>query len=251
MNAKATKPRSGRRRFLLGALAAGGALVVGWGVMPPRSRVGDPALFPEHGGEVALNGWIKITPEGNVILAMPRVEMGQGIHTALSMLAAEELDIPLTRVSIETSPVERIYGNVVAMGDSSLPLHPDSADKTWARALHWVMAKSAREIGLIITGGSSSTADGWEPVREAAATARAALVEAAAREWNVPAAQVSIREGQLIGPGGKQATFGGMAKAARGIAPPSNVVLIWPPRRMAARASRSMRVRQGCCTPPW
>ncbi|MFX5554978.1 molybdopterin cofactor-binding domain-containing protein, partial [Acinetobacter baumannii] len=88
------------------------------------------------------------TPEGNVILAMPRVEMGQGIHTALSMLAAEELDIPLTRVSIETSPVERIYGNVVAMGDSSLPLHPDSADKTWARALHWVMAKSAREIGL-------------------------------------------------------------------------------------------------------
>lgn len=225
MNAKATKPRSGRRRFLLGALAVGGALVVGWGVMPPRSRLGDPALFPEHGGEVALNGWIKITPEGNVILAMPRVEMGQGIHTALSMLAAEELDIPLARVSIETSPVERIYGNVVAMGDSSLPLHPDSADKTWARALHWIMAKSAREIGLIITGGSSSVADGWQPVREAAATARATLVEAAAREWNVPAAQVSVREGQLIGPNGKQATFGGMAKAASGIAPPSSVVL--------------------------
>lgn len=225
MNAKATKPRSGRRRFLLGALAVGGALVVGWGVMPPRSRVGDPAAFPEHAGEIALNGWIKITPEGNVVLAMPRVEMGQGIHTALSMLAAEELDIPLARVSIETSPVERIYGNVVAMGDSSLPLHPDSADKTWARALHWIMAKSAREIGLIITGGSSSVADGWQPVREAAATARAALVEAAAREWNVPAAQVSVREGQLIGPGGKQATFGGMAKAAREVAPPSNVVL--------------------------
>ncbi|KHK51609.1 acylaldehyde oxidase [Ralstonia sp. A12] len=225
MNARATKPRSGRRRFLLGALAVGGALVVGWGVMPSRSRLGDPALFPEHGGEVALNGWIKITPEGNVILAMPRVEMGQGIHTALSMLVAEELDIPLARVSIETSPVERIYGNVVAMGDSSLPLHPDSADKTWARALHWIMAKSAREIGLIITGGSSSVADGWQPVREAAATARATLVEAAAREWNVPAAQVSVREGQLIGPNGKQATFGSMAKAARGIAPPSSVVL--------------------------
>lgn len=219
------KPRSGRRRFLLGALAVGGALVVGWGVMPPRSRVGDPSAFPEHNGEIALNGWIKITPDGDVVLAMPRVEMGQGIHTALSMLAAEELDVPLSRVRIETSPVARIYGNVVAMGDSSLPLHPDSADKAWARALHWIMAKSAREIGLIITGGSSSVADGWQPVREAAATARAALVEAAAREWNVPAAQVSVRDGQLVGPGGKQASFGGMAKVAQGISAPAHVVL--------------------------
>lgn len=228
MNANATKPpkvRSGRRRFLLGALGVGGALVVGWGVMPPRSRVGTPSAFPEHNGEIALNGWIKITPEGNVVLAMPRVEMGQGIHTALSMLAAEELDIPLARVRIESAPVERIYGNVVAMGIGSLPVHPDSEDKTWARTLAWVMSKSAREIGLIITGGSSSVADGWQPVREAAATARAALVEAAAREWNVPAAQVSIHDGQLIGPGGKQATFGSMAKTAQGISAPANVTL--------------------------
>ncbi len=185
MSAGTTTPRRGRRRFLLGALGLGGALVVGWGVMPPRSRLGDPAAFPESSGQIALNGWIKITQEGNVILAMPRVEMGQGIHTALSMLAAEELDIPLARVSIESSPIERIYGNVVVMGDSSLPLHPDDADKIWAHALHWIMAKSAREIGLIITGGSSSVADGWQPVREAAATARATLVEAAAREWGV------------------------------------------------------------------
>ncbi|HEY0587748.1 MAG TPA: xanthine dehydrogenase family protein molybdopterin-binding subunit [Pseudoduganella sp.] len=225
MNADATTPRRGRRRFLLGALGLGGALVVGWGVMPPRSRLGDPAAFPGTSGQIALNGWIKITPEGNVILAMPRVEMGQGIHTALSMLAAEELDMPLTRVSIESSPIERIYGNVVTMGDSSLPLHPDDADKTWARALHWFMAKSAREIGLIITGASSSVADGWQPVREAAATARATLVEAAAREWGVQAAQVTVREGQLIGPGGKQMPFSAVARKARDIAPPSSVTL--------------------------
>ncbi|QOT75764.1 xanthine dehydrogenase family protein molybdopterin-binding subunit [Cupriavidus basilensis] len=225
MSRNATTPRRGRRRFLLGALGLGGALVVGWGVMPPRSRLGGPEVFPEKSGQIALNGWIKITPGGNVILAMPRVEMGQGIHTALSMLAAEELDIPLARVSIESSPIERIYGNVVAMGDSSLPLHPDDADKTWARALHWIMAKSAREIGLIITGGSSSVADGWQPVREAAATARATLVEAAAREWGVQAAQVTVREGQLIGPGGKQMPFSSVARKARDIAPPSSVTL--------------------------
>ncbi|MBU9259967.1 xanthine dehydrogenase family protein molybdopterin-binding subunit [Burkholderia multivorans] len=225
MSVDATNMRRGRRRFLLGALGVGGALVVGWGVMPPRSRLGDPDAFPAASGQIALNGWIKITPEGNVILAMPRVEMGQGIHTALSMLAAEELDIPLERVSIESSPIERLYGNVVAMGDSALPLHPDDADKVWARALHWIMAKSAREIGLIVTGGSSSMADGWRPVREAAATARAALVEAAAREWSVQPTQVTAREGQLIGPGGKQMPFSAVARKAREIAPPSNVTL--------------------------
>ncbi|KAB0633291.1 xanthine dehydrogenase family protein molybdopterin-binding subunit [Burkholderia latens] len=225
MSADTKIARPGRRRFLLGAVGLGGALVVGWGVMPPRSRLGNPAVFPETSGQIALNGWIKITSEGNAILAMPRVEMGQGIHTGLSMLAAEELDIPLTRVSIESSPIERIYGNVVAMGDSSLPLHPDDADKIWARALHWIMAKSAREIGLIITGGSSSMADGWQPVREAAATARATLVEAAAREWGVESTRVTVREGQLIGPGGKQMPFSAVARKAREIAPPSNVTL--------------------------
>ncbi|WP_175921189.1 xanthine dehydrogenase family protein molybdopterin-binding subunit [Burkholderia latens] len=225
MSADTKIARPGRRRFLLGAVGLGGALVVGWGVMPPRSRLGNPAVFPETSGQIALNGWIKITSEGNAILAMPRVEMGQGIHTGLSMLAAEELDIPLTRVSIESSPIERIYGNVVAMGDGSLPLHPDDADKIWARALHWIMAKSAREIGLIITGGSSSMADGWQPVREAAATARATLVEAAAREWGVESTRVTVREGQLIGPGGKQMPFSAVARKAREIAPPSNVTL--------------------------
>ncbi len=89
MNANATKPpkpNKGRRRFLLGALGVGGALVVGWGVMPPRSRLGDPAIFPEHPGEITLNGWIKITPEGNVGLAIPRLDMVQDIHTAHPIL---------------------------------------------------------------------------------------------------------------------------------------------------------------------
>lgn len=225
MSANATVPRRGRRRFLLGALGLGGALVVGWGVLPPRSRLGDATDFPAQAGEVALNGWIKITPQGDVVLAMPRVEMGQGIHTALSMLAAEELDIPLARVSVESAPIERLYGNIIAVADSSLPLHPDDADKAWARALRWIMAKSAREIGLIITGGSSSVADAWQPVREAAATARAMLMEAAARAWNVSAAQVSVRDGQLIGPDGQRADFGAVAQRARDIAPPAQVTL--------------------------
>lgn len=55
MNAKATKPRSGRCRLLLGTLDIGGALVVGWDVISPRSHVGDPGIFPGHNDEITLN----------------------------------------------------------------------------------------------------------------------------------------------------------------------------------------------------
>ena len=101
-----------RRSFLLSALGAGGALMVGWGVMPPRSRQGRRDTLPVRDGEVALNGWIKIADDGSVLLAMNRSEMGQGVHTALAMLAAEELDVPLARVRLIAAGPEAIYGNV-------------------------------------------------------------------------------------------------------------------------------------------
>ncbi len=69
-----------RRTWLLSALGATGALVVGWGVMPARSRLGAPELMLPTQGDVALNGWIKIAADGAVVLAMPRSEMGQGVR---------------------------------------------------------------------------------------------------------------------------------------------------------------------------
>jgi isoquinoline 1-oxidoreductase beta subunit len=90
-----------RRGWLLGTAAATGALIVGWGLLPARSRLGTAHLFARKEGEIALNGWIRIAADGSVILAMPRSEMGQGVHTALPMLAAEELDVPLAAVRIE------------------------------------------------------------------------------------------------------------------------------------------------------
>jgi len=83
-----------RRTILLSALGVSGALLVGWGVAPPRSRLGKADSMLPTQGSVGLNGWIKIAEDGSVSLAMPRSEMGQGVHTALAMLAAEELDIP-------------------------------------------------------------------------------------------------------------------------------------------------------------
>ena len=90
-----------RRSWLLASTAGAGALLVGWAALPPRSRVGLGSLMQPGESDIALNGWIKILPEGGVVLAMPRSEMGQGVHTALPQLAAEELDVPLARVRIE------------------------------------------------------------------------------------------------------------------------------------------------------
>ncbi|MEP7303598.1 MAG: molybdopterin cofactor-binding domain-containing protein, partial [Caldimonas sp.] len=89
-----------RRTLLLSGLGAAGALVVGWGVLPPRPRLGGVDTLPLVDGEVGLNGWIKIGADGGVLLAMNRSEMGQGVHTALAMLVAEELDIALDRVRL-------------------------------------------------------------------------------------------------------------------------------------------------------
>lgn len=112
-----------RRAWLFSAVGAAGALVVGWGLMPARSRMGSPGLMLPREGDVALNGWIKISPDGTVVLAMPRSEMGQGVYTALPMLVAEELDVPLNWVRLEQAGADKIYENV-AMFVASLPFHP-------------------------------------------------------------------------------------------------------------------------------
>ncbi|MBP6275874.1 MAG: xanthine dehydrogenase family protein molybdopterin-binding subunit, partial [Limnohabitans sp.] len=211
-----------RRTWLLSALGATGALVVGWGVLPARSRMGSPELMLQTAGDVALNGWIKIAKDGAIILAMPRSEMGQGVHTALAMLVAEELDVPLSRVRLEQAGADSIYGNV-AMLVASLPFHPldsEGGEKpTKIKMAEWVVGKLARELGINATGGSSSMADLWDPMRMAAATARASLVQAAASAWQVPAKDITVANGVMQHASGKSAHFGDMAAAAAGAKP--------------------------------
>ncbi len=211
-----------RRTWSLSALGATGALVVGWGVMPARSRLGSPELMLKTEGDVALNGWIKIAQDGAVVLAMPRSEMGQGIHTALAMLVAEELDMPLGRVRLEQAGADSIYGNV-AMLVASLPFHPlDSEGEhkpTKIKMAEWVVGKIARELGINATGGSSSIADLWDPLRMAAATARASLVQAAAAAWKVPTTEISVVNGLMKHASGQSAHYGQMVAAASGSTP--------------------------------
>ncbi|MBI2772583.1 MAG: xanthine dehydrogenase family protein molybdopterin-binding subunit [Burkholderiales bacterium] len=216
-----------RRTLLLSAAGAAGALVVGWGVLPARSRLGSGGLMLPREGDIALNGWIKIAADGSVIMAMPRSEMGQGVHTALPMLAAEELDVPLSAVRIEQAGADAIYGNV-AMLVASLPFHPLDAEAEdgfgRVKAGRWVVGKVARELGINATGGSSSVADAWDVVRTAAATARASLLGAASLQWKLPVDELSVKDGVVSHPSGKSAAYGELAKHASAT-PPGTVRL--------------------------
>jgi len=188
-----------RRSFLLSGLGGAGALLVGWGLLPPRSRLGHPDLTPSEGDAIGLNGWIKIGGDGRVLLAMNRSEMGQGVHTALAMLVAEELDVPLGRVELIQAGHDALYGNVVNLVDTLLFFHPSErepgAETRTVKSAQWVVSKIARELGINVTGGSASVADAWEPLRWAAATARAQLVGAASLRWRLPAEELALKDG--------------------------------------------------------
>ncbi|HEY5636571.1 MAG TPA: molybdopterin cofactor-binding domain-containing protein [Burkholderiales bacterium] len=205
-----------RRTFLLSTAAASGALLVGWGLMPPRSRLGDAARFATL-GEIALNGWLRFAADGTTILAMPRAEMGQGVHTALVMLAAEELDVDPASVRLVQAPAERIFGNVATFV-AALPFHALQADgderPVGVRAAQWMVAKVARELGINVTGGSSSVADAWRPLRLAAASARSALVASAANRWKANPADCRSENGKVFHAGGQSAHYGELAAEA-------------------------------------
>lgn len=216
-----------RRSLLLSGAAVGGALLVGWSVLPPRSRLGDAGWWPPRSGEIALNGWIKLAADGTVVLAMNRSEMGQGVHTALAMLAAEELDVPLARVRLQQAGPDAIFGSAESFV-GFLPFHADDREpgqeSVAFEAARWMTRKLARELGISITGGSASVADAWGPLRLAAATARARLLGVASLRWKLPVAELDVRDGVVSHPSGPRADYGELAAQAA-LSPPGDVTL--------------------------
>jgi isoquinoline 1-oxidoreductase beta subunit len=215
-----------RRRFILGSAAVAGALVVGWGLVPPRQRLAGSAPLPTAPGQSAFNGWVKIGSDGSVVVQVPKSEMGQGAHTALALLLAEELDADWATVRVEHPPLDAIYNNQATVVDG-LPFHPDSHGVV-KRLAGWMTAKAMREFGLQVTGGSSSLKDLWLPMREAGASARAMLVAAAAARWGVKAGEITIDKGMLGHASGRRAAFGELAATAAQQPLPRSVVLKTP-----------------------
>ena len=212
-----------RRGFLVAGAAAGSGLLVGCGVSP-RARLGEAADFAAGPGEVTLNAWLKIAQDGRVIVAAPRAEMGQGVHTALALLVAEELEADWARVEVQPTPVGALYANTALLLNAS-PFEMDDEGwgaRTTAASLRW----AGQVLSLHATGGSSSVRDAWEPMRLAGATAKALLLQAAAQRWQVPLAQCRAEGGKVLHPdSGRELGFGVLAATAATLVPPSDVPL--------------------------
>ncbi len=183
----ATIPDLTRREFF--GLAASAAFVYGFRV-PSAVAAGNPA-----NAMLAPNAFIRIDAQGAVALVIPQVEMGQGTYTSLSMILAEELDADWSRVRVEHAPADvKLYAN---------PL-----------------------LSIQATGNSNSIRGFWKPLRQAGATTRACLIEAAARVWNVPAAQLRAQDSKVLHePTGRTLDYAVLVARAATITPPKDVPL--------------------------
>src|SRR5580704_18465687 len=146
-------------------------------------------------GDFAPNAFIRIGSDGQIVLTMPYVEMGQGTYTSIPMLIAEELEVDLKQVRLEHAPPnEKLYAN---------PL-----------------------LGVQATGNSNAIRGAWQPLRQAGAIARTMLVSAAAKRWSVDPASCRAQGGEVLHPPtGRHIKYGALAADAARVPVPQTVAL--------------------------
>jgi isoquinoline 1-oxidoreductase subunit beta len=183
-----------RRSLLQAGAAAGGGLMLSLSLPFANSEA-------EAAGAdgFAPNAFIRIGGDGQIVLTMPYVEMGQGTYTSIPMLIAEELEVDLKQVRLEHAPPnEKLYGNPL-LG------------------------------GIQATGNSNAIRAAWQPLRQAGAAARTMLVAAAAKTWNVDPASCRAQSGEVLHePTGRRVTYGELADAAARMPVPESVALKRP-----------------------
>ena len=216
-----------RRHVILGAAATMGALAIGWSATPQRRRLNTDHPLAVDKGQVALNGWVKVSTDGAITITMSQVEMGQGVHTGLAMLLADEMDADWEKVRVEQSTLDAIYNNQAVLLDS-LPFAPNDHGIVKRTSQH-LLGKLLREVsGLQGTGGSSSLKDQWLPMREAGAVARAMLNSAAAEVWRIPVSECRAENGNVLEASGRSSSFGELAARAARLPLPEEVSLKSP-----------------------
>ena len=178
-----------RRAFVKAAAAAGAGLTLA--VYFQGCGAGEP-VAPD--GVFAPDAFLRLSPDGTVVVVIGRSEMGQGPTTGLAMILAEELDADWSRVQFAQGPAAKAYYN------------------------------SALQAQM--TGGSTSIRAGWLPMREAGATARAMLLTAAAARWGVEAGSCSTAAGVVRHEAsGQELTYGDLVADASALPVPRGVAL--------------------------
>jgi isoquinoline 1-oxidoreductase beta subunit len=183
-----------RRSFLQVGAAAGGGLMLSLSLPVANDEAGAAGT-----DGFAPNAFIRIGADGQIVLTMPYVEMGQGTYTSIPMLITEELEVDLKQVRLEHAPPnEKLYGNPL-LG------------------------------GIQATGNSNAIRAAWQPLRHAGATARTMLEAAAATRWDVDPAACRAQGGEVLhAPTGRSAKYGELAADAARMPVPEDVVLKRP-----------------------
>jgi isoquinoline 1-oxidoreductase subunit beta len=181
-----------RRSFLKSSALAGGGMMLSfsWFSEAKAAEKMTQLNLAETWSE--LNGYIQITPENVIRILCPNPEFGQNVMTSLPMIVAEELDADWKNVVVEMGPHDNV------------------------------------KLGPQFTGGSNSVKMYWKPLRNAGASARQMLIDAAAQTWGVPANEITTKSGVLSHSSGKSAKYGEMASKAATIAVPKDIKLKAP-----------------------
>ena len=179
-----------RRAFLRNVSIAGGGVMLG---VTLGGCAGDAPPWPNRqAGVLQADAFLQVRPDGSVVLAIHKAEMGQGVATGLATLVAEELEIDPLRLQLEFAEP-----------------HPDYNDK---------------EYRSMITGGSASMRNNFDGMREAGAALREMLRQGAAASWGVALADCVARDGAVsLRDGSRSASYGELAAAAAKLPVPTGV----------------------------
>ncbi len=198
-NPDTTLESPARRNLLkVGSLVLGG-LVIGFSLPFPGRSFAEQVLSegPEDqpmSNATALDAFISIDRNGQVVFTVPKIEMGQGAQSGLAVMVAEELEIGLDQITLkEAPPNEAIYNDKL--------------------------------LNFQATGGSTSIRSNWEPLRQAGAAARLLLIQAAAQRWQVGTDQLRAENGRVLGPNGQSFGYGELVDDASKLPVPENIPL--------------------------
>ena len=172
-----------RRVFLKKTATIGAGFTLAMSLPSPVLAQLAGESFLDRQDDTVCNAFVRIGSDNSVTIMIKHAELGQGTFTGLATIVAEEMDADWSQVVAEAAPANKaLYSN--------------------------------NFLGMQLTGGSTAIANSYTQMREAGASARHMLVSAAAKEWQVPASEISVSKGRLSHGSGRSASFGDMAEAA-------------------------------------
>ena len=207
-----------RRGFITAGIVTGGALLVGVAIRPGHRAPKVRALVADD-EEALLTVWLKIAPNNRTTAIVPHAEMGQGAHSTLAQMLADELDADWRLVDVLEAPAHEEYANYslgkgFLLGEADIP-------RALVGTVDGAFLQLTQALDLQITGGSTSIrTTGRHAMRVAGAAAREMLAQAAAQAWGVPVRELTLQDSHVAhAASSRRGSYAEFATAAAAITP--------------------------------